>query len=160
MTQLNDKEHKAQMEDMATFDEQMPSVGIFWYDPGDHTLFGVRKKELTPREVEEAAEKGVPFINYPKLHRQVWAKEYFRAQSKHQETKFRRCPADAFTRRMHRWTIFCQRGNEISRYAGKRGRVDIQDAHNAVFVQTRQGDAEHKDFLVWRRAHLSARKEL
>lgn len=44
---------------------------------------------------------------------------------------------------MHRWTIFCQRGNEISRYAGKRGRVDIQNAHNAVFVQTRQGDAEH-----------------
>lgn len=32
---------------------------------------GVHKKEITPREVEEAAEKGVPFINYPKLHRQI-----------------------------------------------------------------------------------------
>ena len=89
MTQLNDKEHKAQMEDMATFDEQMPSVGIFWYDPGDHTLFGVRKKELTPREVEEAAEKGLPFINYPHLDRQICMKEYFKAQAKHEETKFK-----------------------------------------------------------------------
>lgn len=64
------------MDDMRSFDEQMPCVGIFWYDPEDHTLFGVRKKELTPREVEEAADKGKPFINYPHLHRQVWAKEY------------------------------------------------------------------------------------
>ena len=57
MTQLNDKDHKAQMEDMASFDEQMPCVGIFWYDPEEHRFFGVHKKELTPREVEEAAEK-------------------------------------------------------------------------------------------------------
>ena len=64
MTQLNEKDHAAQMEDMKAFDEQMPCVGIFWYDPTDHTLFGVRKKELTPREVEEAAEKGKPFINW------------------------------------------------------------------------------------------------
>ena len=43
MTQLTDKEHKAQMADMRSFDEQMPCVGIFWYDPEDHALFGVRK---------------------------------------------------------------------------------------------------------------------
>ena len=42
------------MEDMKSFDEQMPCVGIFWYDPEDNTLFGVRKKELTPQMVEEA----------------------------------------------------------------------------------------------------------
>ena len=47
------------------------------------------KKELTPREVEEAAENGKPFINYPYLHRQVWAKEYFLAQAKHTDTKFK-----------------------------------------------------------------------
>ena len=64
MTQLNDKGHKAQMEDMRSFDEQMPCVGIFWYDPEDHSLFGVRKKELTPVMVEEAAGKGVFFIDY------------------------------------------------------------------------------------------------
>jgi hypothetical protein len=80
MTQLTDGEHKALMEDMRRFDEQMPCVGIFWYDPADKTLFGVRKQELTPKMVEEAAEKGIPFINYPKLHRQIWAKEYFKAQ--------------------------------------------------------------------------------
>ena len=67
MTELDENEHQAQMADMKSFDEPMPSVGIFWYDPEDHSLFGVRKKELTPREVEEAAEKGKPFINYPHL---------------------------------------------------------------------------------------------
>ena len=51
MTQLSDKEHNVQMEDMKSFDEQMPCVGIFWYDLEDNTLFGVRKKELTPQMV-------------------------------------------------------------------------------------------------------------
>lgn len=37
--------------------------GFFWYDPLDRALFGVRKKELTPLMVEEAAAKGKPFIN-------------------------------------------------------------------------------------------------
>ena len=32
------------MNDMRSFDEQMPCVGIFWYDPADRSLFGVRKK--------------------------------------------------------------------------------------------------------------------
>lgn len=41
MTQLSDKECEAQMEAMRAFDEQMPSVGIFWYDPEEHCLFGV-----------------------------------------------------------------------------------------------------------------------
>ena len=62
MEKLTKEQHKAQMDEMSSFDEQMPCVGIFWYDPEDHTLFGVRKKELTPREVEDAAEKGKPFI--------------------------------------------------------------------------------------------------
>ena len=65
MTQLTDKDHKAQMEDMKSFDEQMPCVGIFWYDPEDNTLFDVRKKELTPLMVEESRAKGVDVIDYP-----------------------------------------------------------------------------------------------
>lgn len=89
MTQLTDEQKKMQMNDMKSFDEQMPCIGIFWYDPEDHSFFGVRKSELTPKMVEDAAEKGLPFINYPHLHRQVWAKEYFRAQAKHEETKFK-----------------------------------------------------------------------
>ena len=89
MTCLTDIDHKAQMESMREFDEQMPCVGIFWYDQDEHALFGVHKQELTPKMVEEAANKGMPFINYPHLHRQVWAKEYFRAQAKHEDTKFK-----------------------------------------------------------------------
>lgn len=42
MTQLTDKERTAQMNDMRSFDEQMPCVGIFWYDPADRIFFGVR----------------------------------------------------------------------------------------------------------------------
>ena len=88
MTHLNENDHDVQMELMKTFDEQMPCVGIFWYDEDKKTLFGVHKKEVTPKMVEDAANKGIPFINYPKLHRQIWAKEYFRAQAKNIETKF------------------------------------------------------------------------
>ena len=65
MTQLSDKEHNVQMEDMKSFDEQMPCVGIFWYDPEDNTLFGVRKKEITPKMVEESRTQGVDVIDYP-----------------------------------------------------------------------------------------------
>ena len=57
------------MKDMKSFDESMPAVGIFWYDPEEHDFFGVYKKELTPKMVEDAAEKGLPFINYQTLHR-------------------------------------------------------------------------------------------
>ncbi len=89
MTQLDKKSHDAQIADMSNFDAQMPCIGIFWYDMEDKSFFGVEKSELTPKMVEEAAEKGLPFINYPKLHRQIWAKEFFRAQAKHEETKFK-----------------------------------------------------------------------
>jgi len=86
---MNDNEIQQQMEEMRSFDEPMPQVGIFWYDPQSKCLFGVRKQEITPKQVEEAADKGLPFINYPHLHRQVWAKEYFAAQAKHLDTKFK-----------------------------------------------------------------------
>ena len=48
MTQLSEKDHKAQMADMKAFDEQMPCIGIFWYSPEEHNFFGVHKKEITP----------------------------------------------------------------------------------------------------------------
>ena len=65
MTQLNDKEHAAQMADMKSFDEEMPSIGIFWYDPEEHALCDVHKKELTPGMIEAAAKKGIHYIDYP-----------------------------------------------------------------------------------------------
>lgn len=88
MTELSEQDHNLQIESMKAFEEQLPCVGIFWYDTADNSLFGVRKQELSPKEVEEAADKGIPFINYPHLHRQVWAKEYYRAVAKHEDTKF------------------------------------------------------------------------
>ena len=83
MTQLSQKDHEAQMESMRAFDEQMPCVGIFWYDPEAHSFFGVHKKELTPVMVEEAANKCVFFIDYGESKaekyagRVVWSKNKF-----------------------------------------------------------------------------------
>ncbi len=82
MTQLSEKDRDALMSDMKSFDEQMPCIGIFWYAPADKAFFGVHKQELTPKTTEEAAEKGLPFINYPELHGQIWTKEYFKAEAK------------------------------------------------------------------------------
>ena len=48
------------MNTISYFDEPLPAVGIFWYDPEAQDLFGVYKKELTPRMIEDAAEKGLP----------------------------------------------------------------------------------------------------
>lgn len=76
---MSEQELKQQVEAMRSLDEPMPQIGIFWYDIVDRAFFGVRKQELTPKQVEEAADQGLPFINYPHLHRQVWVKEYFRA---------------------------------------------------------------------------------
>ena len=88
MTTLTPEQKEAQMASMKSFDEDMPSVGIFWYDAQEHEFFGVYKKELTPKMIEEAADKGLPFINYPKLHRHVWKEQYFRALAAHKPTRF------------------------------------------------------------------------
>ena len=89
MTTLSEINREQQIADMQQYDEPMPAIGIFWYDSEEHDFFGVYKKELTPKMVEEAAEKGLPFINYPKLHRQIWKEKYFRAIAKHEPTKFK-----------------------------------------------------------------------
>lgn len=75
MTQLTDQERIVLMNDMRSFDEQMPCVGIFWYDPANHNFFGVRKKEITPRIVEEEAEKGSFFISYPEMQKELSVNE-------------------------------------------------------------------------------------
>lgn len=64
MTTLSHSEKEAIMADMKSFDEPMPAVGIFWYDPKEHDFFGVYKKELTPKMVEEALQKGITNIEY------------------------------------------------------------------------------------------------
>lgn len=54
-----------------------PSVGIFWYDSASHSLFGVRKQEVTPSQIETAACDGLPFIIYPETNEEVWQQEKF-----------------------------------------------------------------------------------
>lgn len=46
MTHLSDQDHKAQMAAMKAFDEQMPCVGIFWYDPESHALCDVNDDKI------------------------------------------------------------------------------------------------------------------
>ena len=84
MTALSDKEKQAIMADMKSFDEPMPAVGIFWYDPEEHDFFGVYKKELTPKMVEEALHKGIKVISYedadhrqPTRGRVSWSVDHF-----------------------------------------------------------------------------------
>lgn len=66
MTTLSDSSRDFQMADMKSFDEPMPAIGIFWYDPKEHEFFGVYKKELTPKMVEESMQNGINVINYEK----------------------------------------------------------------------------------------------
>lgn len=54
-----------------------PSVGIFWYDSASHSLFGVRKQEVAPAQIEMAACDGLPFIIYPETNEEVWTQEMF-----------------------------------------------------------------------------------
>ena len=65
MTQLSDKDHKAQMADMKSFDEPMPSGGSFSFDPVQKSLFNVRKMELTPQMIEDARAKSIQIIESP-----------------------------------------------------------------------------------------------
>lgn len=66
MTTLSDSARDFQMADMKSFDEPMPAIGIFWYDPKEHEFFGVYKKELTPKMVEDSLQNGINVINYEK----------------------------------------------------------------------------------------------
>lgn len=54
-----------------------PSVGIFWYNPETHSLFGVRKESVSPARIEAAALDGYPFIIYPETNEDVWKHEAF-----------------------------------------------------------------------------------
>ena len=63
-----------------------PSVSpeTLWYDPKEHDFFGVYKKELTPKMVEDAKANGVMVINYEQPDhsqetkgRVAWAVDHF-----------------------------------------------------------------------------------
>lgn len=60
---MSENEIQQQMDAMRALDEPMPQVGIFWYAPQDHTFFGVRKQELTPKRIESFAARGIRVID-------------------------------------------------------------------------------------------------
>lgn len=64
---MSDKEIQQQMDAMRALDEPMPQVGIFWYDPTDHSFFGVCKQELTPGCIERLMAKGIQTIDLDTL---------------------------------------------------------------------------------------------
>ena len=43
----------------------LPPIPPHYLTPEDNTLFGVRKKEITPKMVEESRTQGVDVIDYP-----------------------------------------------------------------------------------------------
>lgn len=65
MTQLSEKDRAAQMADMKSFNEPMPSVGSFSFDPVQRSLFNVSKMELTPQMIEDARAKSIQIIESP-----------------------------------------------------------------------------------------------
>lgn len=92
------------MMDIDFYDEPMPAVGIFWYNREEHDLFGVYKKELSPRMMEEAAEKGLPYILFQSLHRNVWQKQYMHAVT-HNEPSLFMGDYDQFPRGRVSWCV-------------------------------------------------------
>lgn len=54
MRLLDEKDKAAQMADMRSFDEPMPSVGSFSFDSEKKVLLNVCMKEITPKMIEDA----------------------------------------------------------------------------------------------------------
>ena len=69
-------EHARLIDEMRVFDGGAlePAVGIFWYNPEEDELFDVHQVPIS------ALHKGLRTINV--LHKDVWAKAYFRAKAK------------------------------------------------------------------------------
>ena len=73
---MSEEERISAMREMTGFEElkSEPEVGIFWYLPEQKTLFDVRSLPIS------LIPKGLRTI--PMLHKNVWAKNYFRAKAK------------------------------------------------------------------------------
>lgn len=79
------------MADMKSFDEPMPSVGSFSFDPKQKSLFNVRKMEVTPEMIEDERAKGLQLIASPAQFgyhsglggRVIWNTDKFEIQAGH-----------------------------------------------------------------------------
>jgi len=73
---MTEVERKSLMKEMASFEEikDEPSVGIFWFSPEKQDLFDVSSVPVS------TLKNGLNTI--PKLHKNVWAKNYYKAKAK------------------------------------------------------------------------------
>lgn len=64
-----------------SFDIQdSPMVGIFWYDPKNHELFGIDSELAYGREFYRSSSMGDSVRTGKKLHKKVWSKEHHRGK--------------------------------------------------------------------------------
>jgi len=73
---MTDRERDDLMSEMASFEDikDEPSVGIFWFSPEEKEVFDVSSVPVSTLK---------PGLNtIPKLHKNVWAKNYYRAKAK------------------------------------------------------------------------------
>ena len=85
MNHLSGAERECLMDDMKSFDGQMPCIGTFCYDAASSSLFNVVKRELRPVEVETSGREGIRYIAYPDTRtscpahsgRVVWSSDTF-----------------------------------------------------------------------------------
>ena len=75
------------------------------------------------------------------LMKRVSSNYFFYGKNKARRLSSMQGLSAALTCRLHRWSILCQRGNEIGEFAGKRSHVDVWKAYNGDFTSTRQGAA-------------------
>lgn len=76
ISQGNEESHKKAIEEMSKFFEsEKPQLGIFWFNPNNHSLFGISKMDA-----DLCVQEG--HHTYPKLHKTYWQKQHFRARSK------------------------------------------------------------------------------
>ena len=76
---LTEEEHNSIIDTMKKFDgDDTPQIGIFWYDTDEDDLLFVRSTDYN------SIKDGV----FNKLHKDIWAKEYYRAKAKGKTWKY------------------------------------------------------------------------
>jgi len=77
--------HNDMMEHMKNnFDKQdLPYIGIFWYDSNEDDLFGIQKITADTKDFDTKGNKTISV-----LHKDFWKKEYHKAKALNKRTRF------------------------------------------------------------------------
>ena len=74
ISQASKDSHNNSIREMSKFFESdKPQLGIFWFHPGNFSLFGVSKMDA-----DLCLQEG--HLTYPKLHKTFWQKQHHRAK--------------------------------------------------------------------------------